>query len=78
MCVDPAILNYTKMWHTQYLSSTVQDYSQIGSDDEELLAYCTQNGKVTCSTHAASLWISQAWIGTEEIKLPGLFHVIQY
>jgi hypothetical protein len=74
MCVDSAFLNYTKKWQTQYLSSTVQDYSQIGSDDAELLAYCTQNGKVTCS----ALWISQALIGTEEIKLPGLFHLIQH
>jgi len=62
----------------QYLSSTVQDYSMIGSDNAELLAYHTQVWKVTCSTYAASLWISQAWIGTEEIKLPGLFHLIEH
>lgn len=62
----------------QYLSSTVQDYSLIGSDNTELLAYHTQIGKVTRRTYAASLWISQSWIGIEEIKLPGLYHLIEH
>jgi len=39
----------------QYLSSTVQDYRLIGSDNAELLAYHTQIGKVTRSIYAASL-----------------------
>jgi len=39
----------------QYLSNTVKDYSMIGSDNADLLAYRTQNGKVTRSTYAASL-----------------------